>query len=115
VIPALMSRERSFSIAILVTTENDGLTFLRHGPESRTVAVLLDVAVQRFGRRRIVEVLDTAVLEITGKRKSQFEEICSLLKTNGCDCPCDHHREEHAEECERCLACRISDIVWTEQ
>ena len=34
-----------------------------------------------------------------------------LLEANGCDCPCDHHYSEHTDDCERCLACRIVDVV----
>lgn len=34
-----------------------------------------------------------------------------VLERNGCDCECGHHHEEHGEECERCLACQISDVV----
>lgn len=34
-----------------------------------------------------------------------------LLEANGCDCECDHHDSEHDDECERCLACRISWAV----
>lgn len=34
-----------------------------------------------------------------------------MLAANGCDCDCDHCEEDHDDECERCLACRISLVV----
>lgn len=38
----------------------------------------------------------------------KFAAIGEMLSKNGCDCECDHAVEEdHEEECERCLACRI--------
>lgn len=37
-------------------------------------------------------------------------EIRSIITANGCDCECDHCEEEHDEDCERCLACRIGKV-----
>lgn len=37
----------------------------------------------------------------------RIRAVCKLLSQNGCDCDCDHHYEEHDDDCERCLACRI--------
>lgn len=37
--------------------------------------------------------------------------IGSLLESNGCDCECEHHWEEHDDDCERCLACRIASVL----
>lgn len=34
-----------------------------------------------------------------------------LIEKNGCDCECDHHWEDHDEECERCLACLIEHAL----
>lgn len=31
-----------------------------------------------------------------------------ILESNGCDCPCDHHWEDHEDECETCMACRVA-------
>ena len=39
--------------------------------------------------------------------EQRLERVSSLLAHNGCDCPCDHHHEEHDDDCERCLACQI--------
>jgi hypothetical protein len=42
---------------------------------------------------------------------AKLARIEQLLWNNGCDCECDHHSEEHDEDCERCLACRISAVL----
>lgn len=44
-------------------------------------------------------------------RKIRLDAIRALIWRNGCDCACDHHYEEHDEDCTRCLACRINDIL----
>jgi len=33
--------------------------------------------------------------------------VCKVLSDNGCDCDCEHHPEEHDDDCVRCLACRV--------
>ena len=33
--------------------------------------------------------------------------VCKVLEDNGCDCDCEHHPEEHDDDCVRCLACRV--------
>jgi hypothetical protein len=35
-----------------------------------------------------------------------------IISKNGCDCDCDHDAEGHDADCDRCLACRISDALW---
>jgi hypothetical protein len=35
-----------------------------------------------------------------------------IISANGCDCDCDHDAESHDADCDRCLACRISDALW---
>ncbi len=42
---------------------------------------------------------------------AQRKQIENLLSENGCDCDCEHHWEEHDEDCERCLSCRISEAM----
>ena len=37
------------------------------------------------------------------------KEIGNVLGDNGCDCECGHGWEDHEEDCERCLACRVSE------
>lgn len=34
-----------------------------------------------------------------------------LLENEGCSCECEHHREEHVDDCELCFACRVSAVV----
>jgi hypothetical protein len=37
--------------------------------------------------------------------------IGDLLSDNGCDCECGHDWEGHDDECDRCLACRVNDVL----
>lgn len=37
--------------------------------------------------------------------------VTLLLEANGCDCDCDHDAESHDADCDRCLACQVSEIV----
>lgn len=41
----------------------------------------------------------------------RLQRVRELLETNGCNCKCDHRFDEHEPECERCLACRVSETV----
>lgn len=41
----------------------------------------------------------------------RIENAREVIKKNGCDCECDHHWEDHDEDCERCLACRIEHAL----
>lgn len=43
----------------------------------------------------------------------RLRAVRRLLESNGCDCPCDHHRGERGAGCEVCLACRIGEVVGT--
>lgn len=43
--------------------------------------------------------------------RAEVQVVGTLLANNGCDCDCEHHPEEHNEDCERCLACRIADAL----
>lgn len=53
--------------------------------------------------------------ELKGTRKMEAEALLALAKVadliseNGCDCECGHHYEEHDDDCERCLACRVEE------
>jgi hypothetical protein len=44
----------------------------------------------------------------------RLEAAGKIISENGCDCDCDHDVESHDADCERCLACRISDALWPE-
>lgn len=41
----------------------------------------------------------------------RLQAVRELLEKNGCDCPCDHHQDEHDPDCEICVACRIGQAV----
>lgn len=41
----------------------------------------------------------------------KIDLIITLLEQNGCDCDCGHDSEGHDETCERCLGCRIAQVV----
>jgi hypothetical protein len=41
----------------------------------------------------------------------RLRAVRKLLEDNGCECPCDHHREERGPDCEICLACLIGEAV----
>jgi hypothetical protein len=46
------------------------------------------------------------VADLLATRRA-LKNVGALLAANGCDCDCDHHPSDHADDCERCLACRI--------
>ena len=39
--------------------------------------------------------------------RAAHERVGAVLSANGCECECDHHYEDHDDDCERCLGCRI--------
>lgn len=43
--------------------------------------------------------------------RARTSAIGGLLGENGCDCDCEHHPDEHDDECELCLACRIDAVL----
>jgi hypothetical protein len=43
--------------------------------------------------------------------KLKLDRIGKLISANGCDCPCDHHFEDHDGDCERCLACLVGEVL----
>jgi hypothetical protein len=47
-----------------------------------------------------------------GEAERALSRIREILGTNGCDCDCGHHYEEHDADCTRCLACRIKVSVF---
>jgi DNA-binding helix-hairpin-helix protein with protein kinase domain len=42
---------------------------------------------------------------------AKLAAVAKLLVANGCDCECAHHYQEHDDDCERCLACKVSDAI----
>jgi hypothetical protein len=71
-----------------------------HGPDcdrvytDRIAALEAELAEARLARVPLLEV--------------KIHAIGELIADNGCDCECDHDFESHDDDCERCLACRIS-------
>lgn len=43
--------------------------------------------------------------------EDRLDAVRQLLSANGCDCDCEHGSEDHEDDCERCLACRIGEHV----
>ena len=41
----------------------------------------------------------------------RLRAVRRLLEWNGCECECEHHWEDHDDDCDRCLACRIAEAV----
>lgn len=41
----------------------------------------------------------------------RLRAVRRLLEWNGCECECEHHWEDHDDDCDRCLACRIGEAV----
>jgi hypothetical protein len=68
--------------------------------------------------RADVDAKAKAALEYLLNERSQLwlesvaciDEVRSLLDSNGCDCECDcaSEDERHGQDCDPCLACRIS-------
>ncbi len=41
----------------------------------------------------------------------RLRAVRKLLEWNGCECECEHHWEDHDDDCDRCLACRIGEAI----
>ena len=57
----------------------------------------------------LVDHYQRDAMESSGRLRA----VRALLESNGCDCDCGHHWSEHGEDCDRCLACRVSAAVGT--
>lgn len=58
--------------------------------------------------------LESSVLKLeqeVEELRCQLDGIGYLLAEHGCDCDCDHHSEEHDEDCVPCLGCRIEALL----
>ena len=45
------------------------------------------------------------------EEEARIFAVLSLLEDNGCDCDCGHDAESHDADCDRCLACRIGQVL----
>lgn len=41
------------------------------------------------------------------RAQAKLDAVAKVLGDAGCECECDHHHDEHDDDCERCLGCRI--------
>lgn len=74
----------------------------------RTHVAIKLVAAERDAARLEAARPSAWLLSEGNKLVRKFAAVNALLSANGCDCECDHTCEEdHEEDCERCLACRI--------
>lgn len=48
--------------------------------------------------------------------RARIEAAGNVVSDNGCDCACDHStlHEDHDEDCEVCVVCRVADALWPE-
>lgn len=73
---------------------------------------LLERDTARTGRaawEQLYNERNRALRAIQDKR----ERVLGLIAENGCDCLCDCvvNQEDHTDDCEPCLACRIAAIL----
>jgi chromosome condensin MukBEF ATPase and DNA-binding subunit MukB len=70
---------------------------------------LADLAEVDVALRNLVNSVEAAKRSMQDKREMALVE----LARNGCDCLCDCvvNQEDHTDDCEPCLACRIAAIL----
>lgn len=82
----------------------------------RTVAIeTREAARASLDLARSWEHLYLAAHRRSRSRGDAIDRIGSLLSEHGCDCECDHSIEDHDDGCERCLACRIGNVLVEER
>lgn len=81
---------------------------------ARAAQCASELAELRCSRDLLLEELDEWKAE-NEQLRHRHRDVEALLGTNGCDCECGHHHEEHGEDCERCLACRIAAALAGEE
>lgn len=84
---------------------------------ARIAAQILIAEVGAEGPMNVDDVAKAAAIFIRGqsaratRSMSKFAAVAKLLVANGCDCECAHHYEDHDDDCERCLACKVSAAI----
>jgi hypothetical protein len=48
-----------------------------------------------------------ADLDEYARMRDAIARVGEVLSENGCDCDCEHYPDEHDDDCERCLGCRV--------
>ena len=77
---------------------------------NRIAALSVDVDTQRKAKEAW-EALYVERNRLWRDAGDKIDLITGILARNGCDCDCDHSAEEHDDDCERCLACRIAHVL----
>jgi hypothetical protein len=72
--------------------------------EAKAIAEVFSAVVTESGALKVeVERLQSAL-----KRElEQKLRVAVVLSKNGCDCDCGHFYDDHDNDCERCLGCRV--------
>lgn len=84
---------------------------------ARIAAQILIAEVGAEGPMNVDDVAKAAAIFIRGqsaratRSMSKLAAVAKLLVANGCDCECEHHYEDHDDDCERCFACNVSDAI----
>ena len=81
----------------------DGIALRKKAEDARRAAQILIEEIGASGPESVVETATRAAARIRA--------VALLLERNGCDCECDHCAEEHDDDCDRCLACRIEHAL----
>lgn len=101
---ALASVKRALAAVVARDAEVERLTRDRDDLQAR-----LDAAVD--AARELGAVAAGAVRERGALAGAVRRQIGALLASNGCDCECEHSADEHDDDCERCLACRVESAL----
>ena len=43
--------------------------------------------------------------------RARVDAVGQVLAENGCDCECECPAMEHDDDCDRCIACRVQDVI----
>lgn len=60
---------------------------------------------------RAAEKRELEALAERDEATAKLGTVAKLLVANGCDCECGYDSEGHDDDCERCLACKISAAI----